>query len=165
MKRAMTGAPFSESSHKGTTTESVLKKLFTDLNDSILISTPVGPMNNQNVADPKKPNEIFALRSVVPLPAAKQQNNLMAGTPPPSPLSAAPSPMTAPKTTEALLPPTNIPVKPHQVLAGTLNITIPVDRHNKPLISKIRDKNLKFVPSGAKISGSTIPSFNVKLSQ
>jgi len=152
----MTGAPFSESSHKGSTTEDILGKLFTDLNDSILIPTPVGPMNNQNVADPKKPNEIFALRSVVPLPAAKQQNNMMSGTP---------SPTTAPKTTEALLPPTNIPVKPHQVLAGTLNITIPVDKHNKPLISKIKDKNLKFVPSGAKISGSTIPSFNVKLSQ
>jgi hypothetical protein len=160
----MTGAPFSESSHKGTTTEGVLSKLFQDLNSSILIPTPVGPMNNENVADPKKPNEIFALRSVVPLPAAKQQKNLMAGTPPPSPLSAAPSPMTAPKTTEALLPPTNIPVKPHQVLAGTLNIKIPVDKQNKPLISKIKDKNIKFIPSGTKITGSTIPLFKVNLS-
>ena len=91
-KREQTKTPQSQSSHTGTTKESILSKLYKDLTSALLISTPVGPMKTQNVPDVKKPDQLFALRGTVSQPKQQPPSNIMAGTPSPKPLSGAPKP-------------------------------------------------------------------------
>ena len=152
-KVSVIGAPLSESSHTGTTKKGILSKLHKNLSPAFIISTPVGAMQNQNIADPQKPNQIFALRGVVAPPIVQGPSNMMAGAPPPKPLSfAVPQP---PGGNVSGVP----PVQPAQVLAGTLDIFVPV-KNNKPMISKIKD--VRFRPSLTNVTGIT-PVFNVNV--
>jgi len=91
-KREQTKTPTTESSHTGTSTKSILSKLYKDLTSSLLISTPVGPMKNENVPDVKKPDQLFSLRGTVTQPVQQAPSNIMAGAPSPKPLSGAPRP-------------------------------------------------------------------------
>lgn len=166
----MSSEPRSESSHTGTTKQGVLSKIFSDLS-SVFISTPQKqvPPTQAPLRDVKKVDQNMTMRGVIRRRfRIRRPSNLMAGQPAPRPLSAVPqipggngpgAIQTVPKSVETL-PVKAVVIKPVKVLAGTLNIVVPVNKRNKPLLSKIH--KVDFIPQAANVAGAT-PIFNINL--